>query len=453
VLAYRMLRVLLRLSVRAFFRRLQVVGLEHVPAAGPVVFFGNHPNSLLDPALISCFCGRVVRFAAKDVLFRSLVLRPVLRAMGAVPVQRREDHAAGALANELAFERLFAVLAAGDAIGIFPEGISHDMSQLARFKSGAARIALGARERHPGLGVRLVPCGLHYVTPQRFRSSVLVQFGPAIELGPDWDARQRADARAAASELTVEMELRLRALTVNADDWETLRVLDGVRRLYQPPRIGFEQRVELARRFSAHYPAVRDEPEVARLFARVHAYLDRLASLGLSDRDLARPVGTGERLLRLARHLVLVLAWLPLALAGAVVHLPVGLLLGISGERLSPRKDVIGTTKFVLGFLLLGAAYAGIPVALLLASGWRAAAAALVLLPLSGYATLRVLERSVALRRLVSTSVRLVFLRRELQALRLEREDLEREVVRAVQRFKPDGLELLFPRPGFEPAS
>jgi 1-acyl-sn-glycerol-3-phosphate acyltransferase len=453
VIAYRALRALLRLSVLAFFRRLQVVGLEHVPAAGPLVFFGNHPNSLLDPALISCFCGRAVRFAAKDVLFRSALLRPVLRAMGAVPVQRREDHGEGALANELAFERLFAVLAAGDAVGIFPEGISHDGSQLARFRTGAARIALGARERHPGLPVRMVPCGLHYVTPQRFRSSVLIQFGPAIELGEGWDARQGADARAAAAALTAEMELRLRALTVNAEDWETLRVLDGVRRLYQPPRIGLEERVELARRFSAHYPGVRHEPEVQRLFGRVREYLDRLASLGLSDRDLARPLGAGERLLRLGRHLVLVLAWLPLALAGAFVHLPVGLLLGITGERLAPRKDVIGTTKFVLGFLLLGLAYAGIPLALLAFAGGRPAAAALLLLPLSGYATLRVLERSVALRRLLATSLRLVFLRRELRALRAEREALEAEVVRAVQRFKPDGLELLFPRAGCESAS
>jgi glycerol-3-phosphate O-acyltransferase/dihydroxyacetone phosphate acyltransferase len=72
---YRLLRGLLRLSVRAFFRRIEVVGLEHVPETGAVVFFGNHPNSLLDPALISCFCGRVVRFVAKDVLFRSPLLR------------------------------------------------------------------------------------------------------------------------------------------------------------------------------------------------------------------------------------------------------------------------------------------------------------------------------------------------------------------------------------------
>jgi len=452
MIAYGVLRGLLRLSVLAFFRRLQAVGLEHVPASGPVIFFGNHPNSLLDPVLVSCFCGRVVRFAAKDVLFKSPLLRPVLRAMGAVPVQRREDHAEGVLANEMAFERLFAVLASGDTIGIFPEGISHDMSQLARFKTGAARIAFGARERHPGLPVRLVPCGLHYVTPQRFRSSALIQFGPPIEIDAERDAAYRAEPRAAVAALTGEMEGRLRALTVNAEDWETLRVLDGVRRLYQPPRIRFEERVELARRFSSLYPRVRDQPEVQRLFGRVRDYLDRLSSLGLSDRDLSRPPGAAEMLWRLARHLTLVMVWLPLALAGVLVHVPVGLLLGITGHRLSPRKDVIGTTKFVLGFLLLGLCYLGLPLATLARSGWRLALALLVLLPLSGYATLRVLERSVALRRVLATSRRLLFLRRELRALREEREALEAEVASAVQRFKPEGHVLMFPRPGLEAA-
>jgi 1-acyl-sn-glycerol-3-phosphate acyltransferase len=444
---YRTLRGLLRLSVRAFFRRIEVVGLEHVPERGAVVFFGNHPNSLLDPVLICSHCRRVVRFVAKDVLFRSPLLRPVLRAMGAVPVQRRADHGEGPLANELAFEQLFAALGAGEAIGIFPEGLSHDASQLARFKTGAARIALGARGRHPGLAVSLVPCGLTYITPQRFRSSVLVQFGPPLEVDGTQDAAFRADPRAAALALTERMEASLRALTVNAEDWDTLRVLDGVRRLYQPPRIRFDQRVELARRFATHYPRLRHEPEVERLYGRVASYLDRLASLGLSDRDLAREIRPGEGLVRLLRHLVLVLVWLPAALAGAPVHLPVAALLGVTGERLAPRKDVIGTTKFVAGFLLLALSYLGLPALVGLRFGARAAAVTLVVLPLSGHATLRVLERVVALRRLATTGLRLLFLRREAAALRRERDTLVDDVVATVQRFRPEGLELLFPRP------
>ena len=62
---YRALRWLLGLAMRVFFRQVEVVGLEHVPATGAVIFAGNHPNSLIDPILILVTCGRVVHFAAK----------------------------------------------------------------------------------------------------------------------------------------------------------------------------------------------------------------------------------------------------------------------------------------------------------------------------------------------------------------------------------------------------
>jgi glycerol-3-phosphate O-acyltransferase / dihydroxyacetone phosphate acyltransferase len=142
---YRILAWFLRAVTRVFFRQIEVVGLENIPASGGVLFAGNHPNSLIDPILIITTCGRKVHFAAKDVLFKRRLMRGVLRGLGAVPIQRRHDHdgdasrsAADAPAggpggstapvdNEGAFAAMFAVLADGGAIGIFPEGLSHDV--------------------------------------------------------------------------------------------------------------------------------------------------------------------------------------------------------------------------------------------------------------------------------------------------------------------------------------
>src|SRR5258706_1411477 len=70
---------------------MEVVGLEHVPATGPVLFAGNHPNSLIDPILIITTCGRKVHFAAKDALFKGRLMRAVLNGLGAVPIKRRDD--------------------------------------------------------------------------------------------------------------------------------------------------------------------------------------------------------------------------------------------------------------------------------------------------------------------------------------------------------------------------
>lgn len=432
--AYRFLRWLLRTAMRVFFRQIEVVGREHIPGDGPVIFVGNHPNSLIDPILIITTCGRIVQFAAKDTLFRSRILRVLLRGLGAVPLMRREDHAGQKADNDAAFAAMFEVLGAGGTIGIFPEGLSHDASQLARLKTGAARLALGAAAR--GAAVRVIPCGMTFIHPKRFRSRALVQYGPAIEIDPGWDARALTDA----------IEKALRALTVNASDWDTVRVLDGVRRLYQPLDIPLGDRVELARRFNAHYPAVAGDPRVVALLERVRGYQRRLDELGLGDEELAREVRPADAARRVARYLALVLIWLPLMIPGAPLHLPAVGLARIAGSRLTPRKDVIATTKVLSGLMFVAVAYLAVGIAVWWMWGWAWAAVGAVAMPLSGYATLKVLDRLHLLQQGLGALGRSLRLGREVGALRLERDALETEVVRLVDALRPADLELLYPR-------
>src|SRR5262245_39125737 len=130
---YRLLRRLLAGVVRVFFRQVVVVGIENVPPPGtPTIVAGNHPNSLLDPALILVTCGRHIHLAAKETLFRTPVSRWLLGALGAVPVKRRVEHDGGAadraaaeasapssVDNSAMFARLVDALARGGAMGIF----------------------------------------------------------------------------------------------------------------------------------------------------------------------------------------------------------------------------------------------------------------------------------------------------------------------------------------------
>jgi 1-acyl-sn-glycerol-3-phosphate acyltransferase len=444
--AYRLLRRILAFVTGVFFRQVEVSGDERIPADGetPVIFAGNHPNSLIDPVLIIVTCGRIVHFAAKDVLFRGAVMRWLLGKLGAVPVARKSDHEGGAVDNKGAFDRLAEVLAQGRAMGIFPEGVSHDLSQLQRLKTGAARIALDVAAR--GVPVKVVPCGLNYVRPKRFRSRVLVQYGTPIAITEAQLASWRSDEREAVRALTVEIEKAMRGLTVNASDWETVRALDQVRRLYQPGGITLEQRVELQRRFNEVYPTVKDHPDVAPLLARVRDYFERLRALGLTDRDLRRGLSAGELFLRAARQLVLGLFWLPLALPGIVLHAPLGFLISWAGRKFTPRKDVIATTKLILGLCMIPLAFGAILGVLWWKLGILVAALALLGLILSGIATVRVLERGARLGHLLAATVRALALRKEVASLARERAALEEEVVRAVDKFRPADMVPLFPR-------
>ena len=197
-MAYRILAWFLRVVTRVFFRQIEVVGLEHVPKTGPVLFAGNHPNSLIDPILIITTCGRKVHFAAKDSLFKGRIMRLLLNGLGAVPVARKVEVDGGSArdpagpardasemgkVNDAAFDHMFGVMQQGGTIGIFPEGISHDEAQLAKLKTGAARLALGGAARI-GQPVTIVPCGLTFIHPKRFRSRVLVQYGAPLAIAP-----------------------------------------------------------------------------------------------------------------------------------------------------------------------------------------------------------------------------------------------------------------------------
>lgn len=439
-LVYEVLVAFLRLVTRIFFRTIEVVGLEHVPATGPVIFVGNHPNSLVDPVVLSTTCGRQVRFAARDGLFASPFLRPILWALGSVPIKRRQDHGAdpkssGSVDNAEAFGALHAVLKSGGAFGIFPEGVSYTEAQLQPLKTGAARIALSALME--GCPVVIVPAGLHYRRKQRYRGRVLVQYGEPIVLDEVWKARQRADPREAAKALTNDIELALRALTLNAPDFETLRVLDGIRRLYVPDAraktMSLDEQAEITRRLGAHWTEKRDVPEVRAFYDDVESYLTLLDALGLSDWDLKRPVSRGRWVMRVIRHLALLVVQVPLALPGLIIHLPLLWLATSAGEMVLQRDDVRATMRMMIGTggVLFG--HAAIGLALLAheptPAGLGHAVLALTLLALSGLAAIRVLERQAAVRHGLRVLGRVFSLRREIAALRVQRDALTARIL------------------------
>ena len=66
-----MIGELARFIARTFFREIVLAGKENLPAAGPVLFTPNHPNSLIDPLLLFFLSPRFrLRFVAKAPLFK-----------------------------------------------------------------------------------------------------------------------------------------------------------------------------------------------------------------------------------------------------------------------------------------------------------------------------------------------------------------------------------------------
>ncbi|HSM09548.1 MAG TPA: lysophospholipid acyltransferase family protein, partial [Gemmatimonadota bacterium] len=169
-----------RAAVHVFYRFR--AGGERSPLEGPVLFVANHPNSLVDPAFVAAVAGRPVRFLAKAPLFTDRLVGWLIRASGAIPVYRRQDDPALVDRNVSTFAAVHEALADGDAVGIFPEGISHNRPGLAELRTGAARIALGSVGR-VGETFPIVPIGMVLRDKGRFRSEASAIVGSPIDWG------------------------------------------------------------------------------------------------------------------------------------------------------------------------------------------------------------------------------------------------------------------------------
>ncbi len=138
-LAYRLvlraIRVLLRICTR-----IHRAGLDNLPADGPVIVAGNHCSVADGFVLVSSVAcaGRRARMMGTAGLFAAPVVGSLLRHAGFIPVHRRSVNPAAALAPARA------ALAAGECVGLYPEGTitRHTDGWPARARTGVVRLAL-----------------------------------------------------------------------------------------------------------------------------------------------------------------------------------------------------------------------------------------------------------------------------------------------------------------------
>ncbi|MDX2427571.1 MAG: lysophospholipid acyltransferase family protein [Xanthomonadales bacterium] len=437
---HRIFIALAQMIANTFFRRIDVVGIENVPLEGPLIFAGNHPNALMDGFLLNAKCGRwPLHFMASDKLWKYKLLGKILDATGTVPVSRRDDHA-GKVDNRDAFDRLYAVLESGNCMGIFPEGISHVESQLTLLKTGTARIALSVTARGKTV-VKIIPCGLNYIHRHRFRSQVLIEFGEPIVITDAWVKDYQRDEQETVRRLTDQLARSLTGVTLNAPDWRTLRFIQTARRLYKPATAELSpgQYIELSRRFIDGYLLADNDPELMKLRNAIENYQSRLDLLGLKDYQLRQPLNTGRALRKLLSRSLKLLVLLPLAIPGAVLHLPVGWVAATVGEHFSYEQDDIATLKVFATILLLPVLYLFTATLIGLYFGFWWALAAVIVLPLSFLSSVRIIEAEVGLFVSMMFLLRLTRLGSEVEALRQSRAELVREIRELVeQRMESD---------------
>lgn len=418
-------------SCRIFYR-LHVAG-NGVPPNGPVLLVANHPNSLLDPFLVTVAGRRPVRFLAKAPLFSDPLIGWGVRAVGAIPVYRRMDDPTQTGRNEETFRAVHAALGQGSAVGIFPEGISHDRPALVPLKTGAARIALGAVPLTGGT-FPIVPVGLVFDAKAEFRSSAYILVGPPVP----WEdlAREGVESPTAVRALTRRIDDAMHEVTVNLERREDSDLIAAATAIYaaevsEAP----EPRAEGARRIAAARALARlsldgdaDAADAAQLVTR-HA--TTLALLGLTPADVHGPTALGSAVKWTIRRLAPVqLLSAAVAGVGAVVFWLPYVLTRIVAERDS-APDVLATRKLLYGGALFKVWILLLALATGVTFGWLSAVLALILLPLLALQTLSQGERWAESAR----DARRFFVRRSRAAALSELRARQREIAQLLSRL------------------
>ncbi len=370
---YQLMRGLLGLALGFYFRRIERFHPERVPNTGPILLTSNHPNSVTDPFVIGASLPRKVNFMATVQLFRFAPIKWLLTRCGVIPVNRLKDDPKGMRSVMDTFEAVYRVLERGEAVAIFPEGITHDDPQLKEVKTGAARMALELEHRHGGkLGLQIVPVGLTFSAKELYRSEALANFGEPIRAA-DFLADYETQRKECIRKLSHEIEARIQALILHIPDLEQARVVAAVKRLYLDRlRVG-DQVVEnsatpradelaLTQRISEAVQQIyRTTPEVARHFTtRLNRYESWLARLHISDEELARFQNRTVRVRRSLLTAIVAILLLPLAIYGWVFRLFPALVVAWAVGRfanVNKHKAQVSTTAIVAGVVAFSLIY------------------------------------------------------------------------------------------------
>ena len=437
-LVRRIIHAIVSIALRLFFRRIETVNADEVPYKDGLIFAANHPNGLIDPALVFVALPRKISFLAKSTLFKTPVISYVLRVIEALPVYRRVD-TADVSQNLKTFEASHNLLRKGGAIAIFPEGISHNSPKLLPIKTGAARIALGAlsvNQNDAPIDLKIVPVGLYYTNKTTFRSEALLYFGEPIKVEPVEAEADGELPREAVLELTEKIENALKEVTLNAETNSEIETADAAANLFLSATETFDLEETLTAKFKfireyLEEKKTKETIESERIKQRISNYKEKLREIGLEPENLS----LSERPFRYVfQHffvrLILLIIFLPFAVIGAIIHFPAYQTSKILASRYTKHgvDDIVSTVKILSSILFMPLTWLVLAGILYFYFGWQIALASIPISFFCGYIALRSLEEIADMRGWFRAIWLFVRKRELFLELLLERRALQKEI-------------------------
>jgi len=379
------------------------------------------------------------------------------------------------------YNNVYGGLRKGRCLGIFPEGGSHDRTDLLPLKAGVAVIALDAYTKYH-MTVPIVPVGLNYFSGHRFGGRVVVEFGPPIVVPEQVYIQNETDRKGAVEALLQLIATGMRGVIVPTPDYHTLQMIYMARRLYVPDglKLSAEQTMDLNRRFAvairrilrachttgdssprpgSNSPGGSEKLQLSEedycfideFKAEMEDYMATLKRLGLRDHQV-RQIGWWGISDLVGRCFYLMMTVCLACLPQLLFNLPVAFIatrLATTEQQKSLRastvklaaRDVVMSYKVIYVLILVPCLYVFYGSLILLFCDWSPTTTVLVLAmcPLSAFLGMKASEQGVrAYADIVPLFKRLLpGPRAEQDALPARRAALQKKLNQAVKRFGP----------------
>ncbi len=359
---YSILKLLMRTTVRIFFRSITIQNKKLIPEKGPLLVLANHPSTFLDPIVIATLINRKVFFLAKGELFKSGFAKWFLPKLSMIPVYRKQDDPSQMSKNQDTFKKCFEHLEKGGAILMFPEGISITERKLRPIKTGAARIIMGAEANNNfALQSAIVTIGLNYVNPHRFNKDVFINIDEPIRIA-DYKSDYEKDNFRAVEKLTEEIRMKLEKLVITIEDDKTDELVKNIETLYKyklTKDSGFSKNDQAAD-FNAtknilesvNYFLVHEPERVESLRIRIDEYFNNLQFVGVNDIDIAKNQKNRNFFGSSLLALFTIVVGFPFYLYGLINNYLPFQIPGFIADKISKSKEFRGPIGMVSGMFM-----------------------------------------------------------------------------------------------------
>ena len=349
-LFYTFCQYLVRITFWVMYERIEVRNAKNLNFVSPCIVVSNHPSTLMDPLMVAGFkMNRHVNFLANASLFKHWFGNWFFTTFYCIKIERPQDNNGKPLNNEAAFSKAIEHITNKGSLYIAVEGSSFMERRLRDVKTGAARIVLLAEAANDfQLGCNILPVGLDYDAPHRFRSRAAINVGEPIAVS-DFKDLYLSNPNAAVIALTDAIENGLKSVIIHVEDAEQELLLRQVEIIQQHNKQ--VSPIENVDRLKTSLIKIKDlkenqSAEYQRVVSVFKTYFNDLKAEHIRDNVISKPV------FALLKIMFLILAF-PIFLIGIANHLLVLIVIYLLHKKLKSLYIGYYTSMYFLTGLLI----------------------------------------------------------------------------------------------------